>query len=137
MSYQIGFGRSYTEKMTCDRPLFWALDRLEHRRYHQLINNIIMIAWLSMCWSCIKWGLLPHKPLQPECGKQSIAASNNCHQLLKAQGTLGSQFDNPTEVSVRVRSSWLPVVSLAERVLVANLFSLFFRVHCFFFGGSA
>ena len=28
MSYQIGFGRSYTKvgrKMTCDRPLFWAL----------------------------------------------------------------------------------------------------------------
>ena len=44
----------------------------------------------------------------------SIPASDNCHRLLKTQGTVGSQFDNPTEVSMRVHSSWLAVVSAAE-----------------------
>ena len=72
----------------------------------------------------------------------SIAASDNYHRLLKAQGTVGSQFRNPTEVSIRVHSSWLPVVSVAERVsvdVVAVFFDssfLFFHVHRFF-GGAA
>ena len=33
MSYHIGFGQSYTkmgQKMTCDRPLFWALLWYKH-----------------------------------------------------------------------------------------------------------
>ena len=48
----------------------------------------------------------------------SIAVNDNSHQLLKAQGTVGSQFDNPMEVSTQVHSSWLAVVSAAEWVLV-------------------
>ena len=66
--------------------------------------------------------------------------SNNCRRLLKTQGTEGLQFDNPTEVSTRVYSSQLPVVSVAERVPIdvvaafSNSSSPFFRVHCFFSG---
>ena len=73
----------------------------------------------------------------------SIAASDNYHRLLKAQGTVGSQFDNLLEVSVRIHSSWLAIVSVAKWVLVdvvaafSDSFSPFFHVHCFFFGGTA
>ena len=77
-------------------------------------------------------------------GPYSKIASDNCHQLLKTQGTVGLQFDNPTEVSIRVHSSWLPVVSAAGRVPVdvvaaafSDLSSPFFHVHRFFFGGTA
>ena len=73
----------------------------------------------------------------------SIAESDNYHRLLKAQGTVGSQFDNPTEVSVWVHSSWLPVVSAAEQVPVdvvaafSNSSSPLFHVHRFFFRDAA
>ena len=73
----------------------------------------------------------------------SIAASDNCHQLLKAQGTVGSQFDNPTEVSIQVHSSWLLVVSATEWVPVDVVAAFsdssfpFFHVHHFFFRGTA
>ena len=69
--------------------------------------------------------------------------SDNCRRLLKMQGTGALQFDNPTEVSTRVHSSRLPVVSAAERVPIdvvaafSNSSSPFFRVHRFFFGGAA
>ena len=72
----------------------------------------------------------------------SIAVSDNCHRLLKAQGTVGSQFNNSMEVSIRVHSSWLPVVSVAEPVPVdvvatfSDSSSPFFYVHRFFGGAT-
>ena len=72
--------------------------------------------------------------------------SDNCRQLLKAQGTGGLQFDNPTEVSTRVHRQFSAsgtvsaASSVAERVpvdVVAAFSDSFFRVHRFFCEGSA
>ena len=129
-------------------------DRLEHRRFQQLINDIVSL--LCMAAHVLKLYKLRPSPVQTAMAwmlwqgakartraTNSIAASDNCHRLLKPQGTVGSQFANPMEVSIRVRSSWLPVVSAAERVPVdvvaafSDSSSPFFHVHRFFFGDAA
>ena len=68
--------------------------------------------------------------------------SDNCRQLLKAQGTGGLQFDNPTEVSTRVHQQFSAsgTVSAAERVpvdVVAAFSDSFFHVHRFFSKGTS
>ena len=68
--------------------------------------------------------------------------SDSCHQLLKAQGTGGLQFDNPTEVSTRVHRQFSAsgTVLAAERVpvdVIAAFSDSFFRVHHFFSEGAA
>ena len=72
--------------------------------------------------------------------------SDNCRQLLKAQGTGGLQFDNPTEVSTWVHrqfsasSTVSEASSAAERVpvdVVAAFSDSFFCVHRFFSEGTS
>ena len=70
-----------------------------------------------------------------ETPKRPIAASDDClkrdkkHQLLKAQGIGGSQFDCPTEVSKPHTAIFTFIALLFQRT------STFFRGHRFFFGG--
>ena len=61
MSYQIGFGRSYTKmgrKMTCDRPLFWALHTYIRTMIYIYIHTMVYIhTYYGVCtyvhWWCM------------------------------------------------------------------------------------
>ena len=97
-------------------------------RFHQLINDIVSLLLYSVAVHVLKLYNLKPSPTQTvtawiwqgarACTRATylIAASNNCHRLLKTQGTVGSKFDNPTEMSIiiQVHSSWLLAASVSS-----------------------